>query len=47
MTYLLTIFALLLTQVADSTRWQAGFLQEEELIQENLNWSFAYFQKIV
>ena len=34
-------------QVALSTRWQAAFLLDEELIQENLNWSLAYFEKNV
>ena len=34
-------------QVANSSRWQRGFIDSKELIQENLNWSLAYFQNNV
>lgn len=34
-------------QVGASSKWYSGFVPEEELMQENLNWSLAYYERNV
>jgi hypothetical protein len=34
-------------QVGASSKWYSGFVPDEELMQENLNWSLAYYERNV